>query len=121
MVTAPPLVDRIFQAEQAGCSNCDIEADFIMIDVENMSCAVKKAALKLLCLGKLSEEYASRSPLASNGMVGSPRSGPVRLARRFNAGKALVKEFNRRHATVEFRRHICDAREKVGGVSVDAL
>jgi hypothetical protein len=58
VVTAPPLVDLIFQAEQAGCSDCDIEADFILIDVENMSCAVKKAALKLLCLGKLSEEYA---------------------------------------------------------------
>jgi hypothetical protein len=96
-------------SEQAGCSGCVIEAEFILIDVEIMSCAVKKAALKLLCLGKLSEEYASRSPLESNGMVCSSRSGAVRLNRCFNSGGALAKEFNRRIATVEFTRHIYDA------------
>lgn len=54
-------------------------------------------------------------------MVCSPRSGAVRLARRFNAGKVLAKEFNRRYATVEFRRHIYDARGMIGGAGVDTL
>ena len=54
-------------------------------------------------------------------MVCSPRSGVVRLARRFNAGYVLAKEFNRRHATVELRRHIYDARGMIGGAGVDAL
>jgi hypothetical protein len=91
------------------------------MDVEIIPCAVKQAALKLLSLGKLSEEHVNRSPLGSNGMVCSPLSGAVGLARRLMAVQALVKEFNRRMAAVEFRRHICDARGMIGGAGVHAL